>query len=137
MDKSLFIFIVIGIGFLYFVTHFVGDIQEKDDRYQSNLYKMEHKFDKYYMTDSIGQQILDLTDVTPSEQIEAWNMSPLKDEFLALYPDFSEMKHYIKERVRGEPITKKLLKHIDNVEDKFFSGKIDSEQAKRMLGILR
>ena len=27
MDKSLFIFILIGVGFLYFITNFVGDIQ--------------------------------------------------------------------------------------------------------------
>ena len=137
MDKSLFIFILIGVGFLYFITNFVGDIQEEDDRYQNTEYKMEHKFDKYYTTDSIGQQILDLTDAPPAVQVEAWNTSPLKDEFLTLYPDFSEMKHYVKDRVRGEYITQKLLKHIGDVEDKFFSGKIDSEQAKRMLGTLR
>ena len=137
MDKSLFIFILIGVGFLYFITNFVGDVQEEDDRYQNTGYQMEHKYDKYYTTDSIGQQILDLTDASPALQVEAWNASPLKDEFLALYPDFTEMKNYVKDRVRGEYITKKLLTHIADVEDKFFSGKIDSEQAKRMLGTLR
>jgi len=137
MGKSLFVFFIIGIGFLYFVTHFVKEVQEKDSRYQNNLYKMEHKFDKYYIKNSIGQQVLDVTDLIPSKQIEAWNLSPLKDELLELYPNFTEMKHYIKERVRGEPIVDKLLVHIGNIEDKFISGKIDSEQAKRMLGILR
>ena len=135
MDRSLVIFILIGIGALYFITNFVSDLQ-KDDQYQNTEYKMAHKFDKYYTTDSIGEQILDLTDAAPHIQVEAWNTSPLKDEFLALYPDISEMKKYVKERVRGKYIVQKLLAHIDDIEDKFFSGKIDAEQAKRMLSKL-
>jgi hypothetical protein len=136
MDKSLFIFILIGVGFLYFITNFVGDIQEEDDRLKNTEYRHKHKYDKYYTTDSVGQEILDLTDATPSVQTDAWNSSPLKEEFLSLYPDFSEMKRFVKDRVRGEYITQKLLSHISDVEDKFFSGKIDSEQAKRLLGKL-
>ena len=41
MDKSLFI--VIGLGTLYFVTHFVNDIQAEDDAYYSREYKLKHK----------------------------------------------------------------------------------------------
>ena len=137
MDKSLFIFILIGVGFLYFITNFVGDIQEEDDRYQNTEYQAKHKYDKYYTTDSIGQEILDLTNASPAEQVEAWNESRLKEEFLALYPDFSEMKHYVKDRIRGDAVKQKLLTHIDEVEGKFFSGEIDSEQAKRLLSTLR
>jgi hypothetical protein len=136
MDKSLLIFILIGVGFLYFITNFVGDIQKEDDRLQNTEYQLKHKYDKYYTTDSIGQEILDLTDAPVAEQVDAWHNSPLKVEFLSLYPDFSEMKRFVKERVRGEPVTQKLLAHIDDVEDKFFTGKVDSEQAKRLLGKL-
>ena len=137
MDKSLFIFLIVGLGFLYVVTHFVGDIQKEDDRLQNTEYQMEHKYDKYYTTDSIGQEILDLTDAPASEQLEAWNASMLKQDLISLYPDFAEMKHFVKDRVRGKPIVQKLLKYIDGVEDKFFSGKINSEEAKRMLGTFR
>ncbi len=137
MDKSLFIFLLVGLGFLYVATNSVGDIQKKDDRLQNSEYQMEHKYDKYYTTDSIGQEIIDLTGAAPAEQVEAWNASLLKGDMLALYPDFSEMKHFVKDRVRGEPIVKRLLDHIGNVEDKYFSGKINSEEAKRMLGTFR
>jgi len=133
MDKSLFIFLLVGIGFLYFITKFVGDIQQEDDRLQSTEYVQKHQFEKYYTTDSIGQPILDLTDAPASIQVEAWNKSPLKKEMLSLYPDFSEMKRFVKERVRGEPITQKLLSHIGAIEEKFYAGKIDAEQAKRQL----
>ena len=137
MDKSLLIFIAVGLGFIYITTNFVGGIQKEDDRLQNSEYQVQHKYDKYNSVDSIGRAILDLSEADPSIQVDAWNQSPLKSEFLELYPDFSEMKHFVKDRVRGEYIIKKLLGHIDNVEDQFFSGKINAEQAKRMLGTLR
>ncbi len=40
MDKSLFFFILIGVGFLYFITQFVGDIQE-DEKFQNEEYRAE------------------------------------------------------------------------------------------------
>ncbi len=133
MDKSLFIFIVIGIGFLYFITSFVGDIQEEDDKYQNIEYQEKHKYDEYSSTDSIGQDILDLTGASTETQIAAWKKSRLKEEFLALFPDFTEMKKFVKERIRGDALQAKLLKSIDEVESKYFSGTINAEQAKRVL----
>lgn len=43
------------------------------------------------------------------------------------------MKDFIKNRVHGEPIKSKLLKHVDDVETKFFAGKLATEQAKAAL----
>jgi len=133
MDKSLFIFIAIGIGFLYFVTSFVGDIQEEDDKYQNIEYQEKHKYDKYRSTDSIGQDILDLTGASTETQMAAWKKSGLKEEFLALFPDFSEMKKFVKVRTRGDALQAKLFKTIDDVEGKYFSGTMNAEQAKRAL----
>ena len=61
MDKSFIFFIAIGIGFLYFVTSFVGDIQSEDKTYRNNGYNEEHRYDAYDKLDSIGQNILDVT----------------------------------------------------------------------------
>ena len=47
MDKSLMIFIALGVGFLYFITNFVGDIQAEDEKYQNNEYNQERKYDQY------------------------------------------------------------------------------------------
>ena len=30
MDKSLMVFLAVGVGFLYFITNFVGEIQQDD-----------------------------------------------------------------------------------------------------------
>ncbi|EIF50491.1 hypothetical protein [Sulfurovum sp. AR] len=136
MDKSLFFFIVIGIGFLYFITNFVGDIQE-DEKFQNEEYKQKHQFDQYQTVDSIGREILDMTDTPATVQVQAWNNSKLKAEFLELFPDFSEMKIFVKERLRGEILQAKLIASIDSVESQYFSGKMNAEQAKRELSLLK
>ena len=137
MDKSLFIFIAIAIGFLYFITSFVGDIQKEDDKYQNVAYQEKHKYDQYQSVDSIGQTILDLTNVDFKMQASAWNASELKDDFLNNFPDFSAMKTFVKERVRGEIFQKKLIENIDIVEGKYISGTINAEKAKRELDLLK
>ncbi len=133
MDKSLLVFIAIGAGFLYFITSFVGDIQEEDDKYQNIEYQQKHMHDQYQSVDSIGRDILDLTGVDAATQLAAWEKSNLKQEFLVLFPDFDEMKKFTKERIRGDVLQTKLLKTLDDIESKYFSGKMNAEQAKRAL----
>jgi hypothetical protein len=137
MDKSLFIFIMIGIGFFYVVTNFVGDIQKEDEVYQNKGYQEEHKYDQYQSVDSIGREILDLTGADAKTQITAWNASGLKQEFLEFFPDFGDMKRFVKERVRGDILQEKLINNINSIEGKFFSGSMNAEQAKHALDSLK
>lgn len=136
MDRSLLIFIAVGVGFLYFITNFVGDIQE-DDKFQNEEYKQKHQYDQYQSADSIGREILDVTDTAVDTQVQAWNSSPLKTEFLTLFPDFSAMKEFVEERVRGEDLRAKLTDAVNAAEDKYFSGSVNAEEAKRSLGTLK
>lgn len=136
MDKSLFFFILIGVGFLYFITNFVGELQQEDNL-QNEEYKQKHKYDHYQSVDSIGREILDMTGSPANTQVQAWNNSELKTEFLTLFPDFSEMKIFVKERLRGEILQTKLNAAIDDVETQYFSGAMNAEQAKRKLGLLK
>jgi len=137
MDKSFLVFIVIGIGFLYFITSFVGDIQEDDEKYRNNAYVQEHRYDKYQKVDSVGRNILNLLGTNVGTQVAAWNETALKDEYIALFPDFGEMKNFVKERIKGDALSAKLLKKTSTVEDKFFSGAITAEEAKQELSVLK
>ncbi len=137
MDRSLLIFIAVGVGFLYFITNFVGEIQKEDDKYQNQEYQQKHKYDQYKSVDSIGQEILELTGADAATQVAAWKESRLKQEFLALFPDFDDMKKFVKMRIRGDVLQAKLLKMIDDVEGKYFSGTMNAEQAKRALDLLK
>ena len=136
MDKSLVIFILIGVGFLYFITNFVGDIQQ-DEKFQNEEYKQKHQYDRYKTVDSIGRDILDMTGTSVNVQVQAWNNSTLKTEFLELFPDFSAMKVFVNERVRGDALIGKLHGLIDQVEHEYFSGSMNAEQAKRELSELK
>ena len=134
MDKSFLIFVAIGIGFLYFITNFVGDIQEEDDRYRNRAYDQKHKYDKYKSVDSVGQEVLNLLGTSAGTQVAAWNVSDLKDEFILLFPDFGDMKNFVRDRIQGDALSTKLLVQIKSVEDRFFAGTITAEQAKQELG---
>jgi hypothetical protein len=136
MDKSLFFFVLIGMGFFYFITQFVGDIQE-DDKFQNEEYKQKQQYEKYNSVDSIGRTILDLTDAPIGTQFQVWNNSELKTEFLNIFPDFSDMKIFIHERVRGDALKARLIAGVDDAESQYFSGAMDAEQAKRSLSSLK
>ena len=137
MDKSLLVYIALGIGFFYVVTTYVGDIQKNDKVFRNEEYDQQHKYDAYLRTDSLGQPILDVTLADPKTQVEAWNQSELHKEFLELFPDFDTMKAFVKNRVEGDILLKKLNTQINSVEDKFLSGTLDAEQAKKVLEKLK
>jgi len=133
MDRSFIIFVGVGVGFLYLVTNFVGDL-EKDDRYSTNSeYTQNDKYNKYISKDSIGRVILDLEGVSKTTQIDVWDHSALKEECLTYYPDYDEIKKFIKERVVGQSFQKYLLDNVAQIEKGFLMGDIDSDQALRKL----
>ena len=135
MDKSFIVFMLVGIGFFYVVMNIVKETETPADRAFTSSYQQE-QYNQYYKVDNIGQDIIDVTGAPAGVQIKAWNNSPLKEEFLEIFPDFDTMKGFVKNRVRGDVLREKLLNKISEVEDKFFSGTINAEQAKRMLGKL-
>jgi len=137
MDKTFLFFVAVGIAFLYFVTNFVGDIQEEDEKYRNNAYEQEHKYDKYKSVDSVGQDVLNVLGADAGTQVAAWNESSLKNEFLLLFPDFGDMKLFVKDRISGDALSTKLLLQIKSVEDKFFSGTMTAAQAKQELSSLK
>ena len=137
MDKTFLVFVAIGIGFLYFVTHFVGDIQEEGEKYRNNSYDQAHKYDAYQGVDSVGRDVLNLLGADAQTQVAAWNESKVKEEFIVLFPDFEEMKKFAKERINGEPLRTKLSAKVKVMEDQFFSGSITAEQARQQLSVLK
>jgi len=47
------------------------------------------------------------------------------------------MSTFVEERVRGDVLKNKLIQTVSSVEDDFFSGTMNVEQAKRKLGLLK
>ena len=119
------------------VTNYVGEIQAEDDRYRNNAYNEQHQYDKYQSIDSVGEIVLEVSELDTAKQASAWNESPLKPKWLALFPDFSAMKMFVKDHVHGEPLISRLAKLADEAEEKYFSGALNLEQTKKFLGSLK
>ena len=94
-------------------------------------------YDKYNSVNSVGQSILSLQGVDEAIQVKAWNQSRLKNEFLGSFPDFDSMRELVQSRIESDYLSKKLLVQITQVEDKFFSGSIPAEEAKKKLKTLK
>lgn len=138
MDKAFFIYVLIGIGFFYVVTHFVNDIQEEEDSYKSPTYLNEHRYDKYMSRDTVDRPILNLRGADSATQVAAWNNSHLKNELIELLPNFDQMKMFIEERIHGgDALQQKLEKLLKSIDDRYISGIMTIEEAKYELGTLK
>lgn len=138
MDKAFFIYVLIGIGFFYVVTHFVNDIQEEEDSYKSPTYLNEHRYDKYMSRDTVDRPILNLRGADGATQLAAWNNSHLKNELIELLPNFDQMKMFIEERIHGgDALQQKLEKLLKSIDDRYISGIMTIEEAKYELGTLK
>jgi hypothetical protein len=136
MDKSFLIYLAFGAGFFYFITTFIGDLEKEDDKqYQYNK-KQTKKYAKYKTVDSVGQEVLDVTGSTLAVQIDVWHHSDLKNELISIFPNFSEMKFFISDRIVGEELENKLLQVVADVEDGVISGTMSIKQAKMKLDSL-
>jgi hypothetical protein len=135
MDKSLLIFIAVGIGFLYFIKTFMHDVAMDDTLQYGNKAAIERDkgYERFVRTDDTGESILDVTGVPENVQTEAWNHLSFRNELSELFPDFDTMRTFIRNRVKGEPLRTKLMKKIKDIEDAFLSGRMPSEDAKEAL----
>ena len=132
MDKGLLIFTAIGLISIYFLINFVGDIQSNNEK-PRGAYKKESEYLQYHRVDIIGDTILDVDNIDEKKQLEVWNSSELKKEFMELFPNFDAMKRYVNDKIRGDALQEKLLKRIDDVEIQFISGTLSGEQSKSKL----
>jgi len=130
MDKAFLLYVLIGIGFLYLITNFVGDIQAEDDKYANQAYAEEHKYDKYKSMDNVERPILDLKETDLGTQIKIWNSSQLKNEFISFFPDYEAMRTFVTERIKGTALSQKLFEEIDRVEEQYVSGTMSIPQVK-------
>ena len=135
MDKGLLTFLAIGLIAIYLATNLIGDIQDDGEK-QRGTYKKDNKYEQYYSVDIIGDTVLDVQNIDAKKQLEVWNQSELKKEFMELFPNFDAMKRYVNEKIRGEALQKKLLQRIDKVEMQFISGIANGVQSKAKLNAI-
>ena len=114
---------VIGL-IVYWLIGFVHDLDEDVDvRYGYN--------EKRLVSDG---EVLEMSSLSENEKKVRWNASSAKKEMIALFPNFSEMRYLVEDKLEdSEKFKKDLLSHIDSVQQEFMAGKISSGAAKEKL----
>ncbi len=137
MDKAFLLYVMVGLGFFYVITHYVGEIQKEDEVIGKSVYAKEHKYDNSFGTDNVGRVVFDLPNANLSTQMKVWNETSFKEELLALFPSFEEMKVFIEDRVQSEALREKLLLQLAKAEDGFLSGTMNGKEVKASLSTLK
>ena len=87
-----------------------------------------------YTVDENGREVLQLHTLSMQEKKNLWNNSLLKEDMLALFPNFSEMEYFIKNQVEDDGLFKeKFLSHIGAVQEAYIGGIISEDRAKERL----
>lgn len=134
MNKGLITFFIIGAILAYLLTGFIDKLQKEDDRLLSENKKQKQEDMQYYMKDAVNNPILVFKDIPEAQKIAIWKRSPLYQEMLGLFPDFSEMKAFVQDRIIiDDSFKQKLLKRIKEAEDGYFSGTMTDIQVKEHL----
>ena len=88
----------------------------------------------HYTVDTNGREVLQLHTLSMQEKKNLWNHSLLKEDMLALFPNFSEIEYFVNNQVEDDGLFKeKLLTHIGAVQEAYIGGRLSDEQAKSML----
>jgi hypothetical protein len=132
MKNELLVFVAVGIFFGYFMLGFVKNTEGTgDDTVTINI--NSNTDSSLIGKNIIGQTTINLGTTTEAKQGEVWKNSSFHSEFMELFPDFSAMRDFVKDRVLGDDFQKKLIDKIDSVEDDFYSGKIGRDVAIKNL----
>ncbi len=130
MRSELLLYIIIASFFGYFLLGYVKQSEGEGDQSVFGHQASIQKDAKSHHEDSIGQVILDFTTTSQEEQAGIWKRSPLHEEFMDLFPNFSAMRDFVQDRIMGEYFQNQLLGQINAIEYAFFSGTITEREAK-------
>ncbi len=121
--------IVAGIAF-FILTNVIGKFKDEDNRLMNDNEIQKQEDMKGYRTDVVGDTVLVYSDAPIQKRVAVWKRSPMHEEYLGLFPNFSEMELYVDDRVRDDELKAKILKKLKKDGSDFFSGSVGAIQAK-------
>lgn len=133
MRSELLLLVVVASLFGYFLLGYVKKSEGEGDVSVFGQKASLKEDATFHHKDSIGQLILDVSGTSDDKRMGIWKRSPLHDQFMTLFPNFTAMRDFVQDRIVGEALQQLLLKQIGTVEDDFFSGKITQREAKEKL----
>jgi len=130
--------IVGGVIMFFIISGLISFINKlHDDVDVSPKYSSSEQISKYNKLQSVniyGEIILKFTEVKESQKRKIWNESFLNQEMLELFPNFTDMKQIVENRLVDDGLFKKeLLEKLDTIEDRYIGGLETSQSAKTAL----
>ena len=135
MSKSVMIFGFIVFLIISWLIGFVDELHDDVDvNYGFNEKKLVEGDMRNYKLDSVGNNVLELSSLSLVEKKKLWKDSPLQDEMIALFPNFSDIKYFIENRIEDDGSFKEeLLKHVESVQEEYIGGGMTGNRAKAIL----
>ncbi len=88
----------------------------------------------YSTFNSIGENVLQLKELTEAQKISAWTNSRLKEEILQEFPHIEKMSLLINNRIMDDIIFKKrLIEYIENIHGQYLAQNINYEEFRSAL----
>jgi len=88
----------------------------------------------YSTFNSIGENVLELKDLTEAQKISAWTNSRLKEEMLQEFPHLEKMSLLINNRIKDDLIFKdRLIEYMENIHGQYLAQDITYEEFRRAL----
>jgi len=138
MNKTVIFF---GTVIFFIISWLVGTVNNLHDdvdvSYGFNEKSIVAGDMKNYKLDNSGNKILELSTFSLDEKKRLWSQSSLKEEMIELFPDFSEIKYFIENRIEDDGSFKnELLVHVEHVQENYIGGGVTGTKAKIMLSHL-
>lgn len=132
--------VIFGGVILFFIISglvtFINELHDDVDTSYSSK-KMSHAKEEYsqlYTVNMYGEMTLVLTGLSERKKIKIWKESLLLEEMLKLFPNFTDMKRVVENRLVDDGSFKdKLLEKIMNIEDRYIGGLETGESARASL----
>ena len=103
-----------------------GSSQSKNSRYKEDQ--------TYQGVNMYGEITLVLTDLGKSQKRDVWKESFLNQEMLELFPNFTDMKKLVENRLVDDGLFKEeLLQKIVDIEDRYIGGLETGQSARTAL----
>jgi len=136
MKTKYLVFAIFASALVFGLISFVKDLKRNDSMY--SVYETVQKEDTgRYKRNSVGEPIVELNGLSESQKLDAWHRSPIQNEMVEMFPDFTKMKAFIAHRVVDDGEFKtNMLKTIDDLESAYIAGEIDSQSVKAKLAHL-
>jgi len=135
MYKRIIFVGVVAFAIVSFVTIIVNELtSEVDVSYGFHEKEFITGDNSNAIVDVNGKEILQLQAFSMEKKKKIWNNSTLKDDILALFPNFSEINYCINNQIEDDGLFKeKLLNHIDSIREKYIGGSLSVGEAKANL----